>query len=393
MYAERTMGDRADTGSAAATARPRARKRSRVWLELYSVALVLVGIAGGIVIMGTKIFPHQLIVDTYLYLRPTRPSAESMAILREELPFTLKVRSPEAAAAARHYLVDHIWGQPEPPRVMPSRVVRNWTEPQYRLAGAARVDRIELSQEYGIDSIMLHFIPERPNNRLVLYHQGHEDEVVARAYVERLLRDGYSVMSLNMPLWGLNPKPRTRLPGLGTFRLDDHQKLAYARPAQGRPMRYFLDPVLAALNYVEREYHYDDVAMMGLSGGGWTTTLAAAIDSRIRRSFPVAGTSPMTTWSASNWGDYEQSVPALYSYVSYLDLYVLGTLGGRRQFHILNRYDNCCFVGEQLDAYRGEVANVARSLGGSFDGMIDDSHREHVVSDVAMDRIIAELAR
>ena len=33
--------------------------------------------------------------------------------------------------------------------------------------------------------------------------------------------------------------------------------------------------------------------MAGLSGGGWTTTLYAAIDPSIRYSFPVAGTIPL----------------------------------------------------------------------------------------------------
>lgn len=32
-------------------------------------------------------------------------------------------------------------------------------------------------------------------------------------------------------------------------------------------------------------------------------------------------------------------------------------------------------------------------MGGSFDGMVDDSLREHVVSRAAIDRIVAELAR
>lgn len=342
--------------------------------------------------MGAKVFPHGLIVDTYLYFRPPGPSKESRATLRDELSHTLRVRTPETVADARRFLIDHVWAQPEPPRIFPTRVLRDWAEPAYRdFTGLARVDRLELQQEYGIDSILLHFIPERSNNRLVLYHQGHEDRVVARRDVQRLLDEGYSVISINMPLFGINPTPRSRLPGLGTLLLDDHQKLAYARPAQGRPLRFFIDPVIAALNYVEREHDYSEIAMIGFSGGGWTTTIAAAIDERIRRSFPVAGTSPMTTWDG-HWGDYEQNVPSLYSQVSYLDLYVLGTTGGRHQTQILNRYDTCCFPGEQLDIYREEVAKVANSLGGSFDGMIDDSHREHVVSRAAIEKIIGELA-
>jgi hypothetical protein len=32
--------------------------------------------------------------------------------------------------------------------------------------------------------------------------------------------------------------------------------------------------------------------MLGLSGGGWSTTLAAAVDPRIQLSFPTAGSVP-----------------------------------------------------------------------------------------------------
>lgn len=65
----------------------------------------------------------------------------------------------------------------------------------------------------------------------------------------------------------------------------------------------------------------------------------------------------------------------------------------RNQVQVLNRYDSCCFPGVRLDIYRDEVSKVAASMGGSFDGMVDDSLREHVVSRAAIDRIVAELAR
>ena len=37
---------------------------------------------------------------------------------------------------------------------------------------------------------------------------------------------------------------------------------------------------------------YEDVYLAGLSGGGWSTTFAAAIDPRIVASFPIAGSVP-----------------------------------------------------------------------------------------------------
>ena len=89
------------------------------------------------------------------------------------------------------------------------------------------------------------------------------------------------------------------------------------------------------LNEVTQGGAYQDVIMIGHSGGGWTTTLAAAIDPRIRLSFPVAGSLPLYLQEGpcGITADYEQVVPSLYrDRASYLDLYVLGSVGaGRRQ--------------------------------------------------------------
>ena len=59
-------------------------------------------------------------------------------------------------------------------------------------------------------------------------------------------------------------------------------------------MRYFLEPVVLAVNYAVNVLKYKHIAMVGLSGGGWTTTIAAAIDSRITLSMPIAGSMPKT---------------------------------------------------------------------------------------------------
>lgn len=43
---------------------------------------------------------------------------------------------------------------------------------------------------------------------------------------------------------------------------------------------------------------------MGKSGGGWTTTVSAALDPRIRVSFPIAGSIPLN-FQHTSW-DFEQ---------------------------------------------------------------------------------------
>ena len=56
-------------------------------------------------------------------------------------------------------------------------------------------------------------------------------------------------------------------------------------------LRYFLEPAYLTVNYA-KAHGYEWVGIAGLSGGGWSTTVAAAIDKRIDASFPIAGSTP-----------------------------------------------------------------------------------------------------
>ena len=54
-------------------------------------------------------------------------------------------------------------------------------------------------------------------------------------------------------------------------------------------MRYFLEPVVLVVNYAVEVLKYKHIVMAGLSGGGWTTTIAAVPSLRpplFRRSKP-----------------------------------------------------------------------------------------------------------
>ena len=130
------------------------------------------------------------------------------------------------------------------------------------------------------------------------------------------------------------------------------------------------------------------VNMIGISGGGWTTTVCAAVDTRIKHSYPVAGTLPFYLRSDSqrDWGDYEQTLPDLYNIANYLELYVLGAFGkGRAQIQLLNKYDSCCFAGIKYRTYEHTMKEMMRSLGrGKFEIFLDDSHKDHKISDESL---------
>jgi hypothetical protein len=289
------------------------------------------------------------------------------------------VKTADDVARRRQALIDFIWGAPGmPARALPT-VERNDKSPVGGLTDLARVDTLIVPMEAGKKGYAHHFIPNRPNARLVVLHHGHassfnddptpEDlSYGMRRTIDGLLTDGYSVLAVYMPHV---VKFSTRLT------VDDHGKVSHddlfkqIKLKHGSPMKFFLEPVAVCLHYLKTRSaaddfpEYRDFSMAGLSGGGWTTVVYAAIDPTIRLSFPVAGSMPLYLWPR-NWagytlGDGEQTLAAFYRIAGYPDLYVLGSHGpGRRQVHVLNRLDDCCF-GE------GQHKDRARELGMTYD--------------------------
>jgi pimeloyl-ACP methyl ester carboxylesterase len=93
--------------------------------------------------------------------------------------------------------------------------------------------------------------------------------------------------------------------------------------------RYFVEPVILTINYAKKVLGYKRIIMMGLSGGGWTTTMAAALDPRIELSIPVAGSIPCSFDHTSI--DFEQFCERPYNQVcDYECQYVLASLEASR---------------------------------------------------------------
>ena len=163
--------------------------------------------------------------------------------------------------------------------------------------------------------------------------------------------------------------------------------------------RFFLEPVALTINYAHR-LGYKRVVMMGKSGGGWTTTLYAAIDARVAASFPIAGSIPLEfhhiSWDfeqkprAEDRGWYLTQLPR----GDYERLYALAALEpGRFSLQVLHQDDPCCFYGRdrhlRIAGYdRRVAAELEAAGGGRFSTAITDWNVHAVCQ---MDRaVIAE---
>ena len=166
------------------------------------------------------------------------------------------------------------------------------------------------------------YLPLVGNDRLAIVHQGHSDLLGSnglREVADDLIERGYAVLLAGMP---------GRAGNRGS---PDHGSYTSLRP--------FVAHVNAALNALPQ---YQHVTMIGLSGGGWTTTVYSAIDERIDLSIDVAGSLPMHLRAPTAPIDWEQV--KITEEATYQELYLLATSGGRKRIHILNRFDSCCFA-------------------------------------------------
>lgn len=319
----------------------------------------------------------------------------------------------------RQALVNFVWGAGGfPSGKLPSSVTLNVPSPVGGLNNLSRVDKLVIGMDAGQQGLAYHFIPQRQNSRLVIVHHGHactfDDDPSSsdagygmQRTINGLLTDGYSVLAVYMP--HLNPFDCGLVSHDALF--TDPQ---YA-PAQGSPMQYFLEPTAVSLNYLKTRSaadgfpSYQDYNMVGLSGGGWTTTVYAAIDPTIKFSIPVAGTMPIYNRAGGSYGDTEQLLDAFYQIAGYPDLYVLGSYGaGRKQVWLLNRRDDCCF-GDNPSLYQDpqgrsweqvvrdyeyQVRITLYNLGSSgfFRLEIDEAAPSHMISwNAVVNQILSEL--
>src|SRR5437016_1904994 len=195
----------------------------------------------------------------------------------------ITVHSAREVAQKRRALIQYLWGaQGFPERRLPDSVITNVASPVKQLGHLARLDELRMDLAPGLQGLAYHFIPQRPNFELVVVHHGHactlDDDPSPndvgyglQRTIDALLREGYGVLGVFMP--HMRPGDCT----------GGHDAM-FQLKTTGSPMKYFLEPTALSLNYLKRRSRADHFPkyrtfhITGLSGGGWTTTIYAAID-------------------------------------------------------------------------------------------------------------------
>ena len=327
----------------------------------------------------------------------------------------ITISDSTGAALLRKRVIDYLWASKGLPAKLPSSVSTISTPSWVSALGSTNlhhVEKMDILMDYGMHSYAYLMVPTVSVNRLMIYHHGHDGNVGTgeagwNTATRRFLDKGYAVLMFWLPTLGENSRTAYNVPGRGTVNLGTNQAghntmsatLEYPQGRDGSFIRFFIEPIVVGVNYARNVRGYREIDMMGISGGGWATDMCAAIDPRIRYSFPTAGSYPLYLRIGVNgWGDAEQHWTAMYDtqkggVASWLDIYILGGYGlGRGKVQLLNELDSCCFSGTYYRDYESYVTGAVAHLGeGFFDVHPYQWSGHHGVRSSEVDAVISVL--
>lgn len=242
----------------------------------------------------------------------------------------------------------------------------------------SRVDQITVStQRGGVSRVHLCYPAASPalhavRNRLILMHNGHSESYLSdrnpgtgSAYLMyRLLRQGYHVLSPCMPTDGWNASQSFTKLDSTPVTISNHD-FSVLETDGAKPLRFFVDGSLVAINYVLNLFGWTYVDAVGISGGGWTIDFISSLDTRIRRSIPVFGSLPfylrLAAGGPGDNGDWEQSSNGPWWTIlgDYESTYILNCIdNGRKRIQCLGMTDTifpAATILPQISAYQAFV--------------------------------------
>ena len=197
---------------------------------------------------------------------------------------------------------------------------------------------------------------KKKSNKLLIYNQGHGGNPYNFSYFikikEKFKTEGYDVMSLSMTGLGYNKNENINFPNINKkFNAENHETYSTyfdEKFSNKEPLSLMLSGNYFLIKNMIKKNDYKEVVMIGISGGGWYTTLLSSVITNINTSYSFAGTIPLIFRLYNDYGDWEQVESSLYDKVSYNTLYILSTLDennkpNRNHYQIYNSEDSCCF--------------------------------------------------
>ena len=367
-------------------------------LVLIPSLIVLIGIIFifGLTVGVYKIFPYEIFDSSADLIKKETSIKNNQFITQTDLNSLVKIDKESSIDQKRNDLIEFFWNVGSLERVQHDgqlpEVESDISDSRYsNFQNLKQIDKLTIEMEHGINSVSYLLLPEKSNEKLILYHHGHDgDFLLGNDTIQFFLERDFTVLAMTMPLVGMNNQPIIEIDGFGEMHLISHDQFSLLEQNTFNPMKLFIHPIQVNLNFLDKEYDFKRYSIIGLSGGGWTAVVYSAIDDRITDSFSVAGSIPFyLRVDERDIGDYEQTNVDLYKIANYLEIYVLSGYGNdRKHIQIFNKNDPCCFSGYGYETYEYFIDNKLAQLGkGSFQIFLDDTHNQHKISNTALEHI------
>ena len=360
--------------------------------------IVLMGIVFifGLTVGVYKIFPYEILDSSADLIKKETSVENNQFITQTDLNSLVKIDKESSIDQKRNDLIEFFWNVGSLERVQHDgqlpEVESDISDSRYsNFQNLKQIDKLTIEMEHGINSVSYLLLPEKSNEKLILYHHGHDgDFLLGNDTIQFFLERDFTVLAMTMPLVGMNNQPIIEIDGFGEMHLISHDQFSLLEQNTFNPMKLFIHPIQVNLNFLDKEYDFKRYSIIGLSGGGWTGLVYSAIDDRISDSFSVASSVPFyLRVDVRDIGDYEQTNIDLYRIANYLELYILAGYGDdRKHVQIFNKNDPCCYSGIGYESYEFFIKDKLAKLGkGNFQILVDDTHSEHKVSNTMLEYI------
>ncbi len=351
----------------------------------------------GVFVGVYKFFPYSELNNLKSQFEKNSNELDNSLLDPVDVDNMISIQNTNDLEEKRKELIQFIWKTNSIPKQLPDIIDRNISDERFTsIPNLKQIDKLTIEMNHGLSSVVYIFLPENSNGQTILYHQGHAGGFVnGKSSIQKFLENGFSVASFSMPLVGLNNQPTVELENIGPIKLLKHNQFVLLESEKFSSMSYFFTPLSVTLNYLSETHKMNDFHMVGISGGGWTTTVYPALDTRIIKSFSIAGSLPLSLRNVvEDVGDYEQFHPQFYSIANYFEIYLISSSGeNRKHMQIFNKFDPCCFSIDSIDLLKNSMTTqMSKFESGTFDIIIDDTHNEHKISESIITLIINEIS-
>ena len=230
-----------------------------------------------------------------------------------------------------------------------------------------------------------------PANCLQIYVQGHSGDPWQWDYHNELvaLANARNCDFLSMAMFGRPPNsqwltvPSGKYPSeTASFNTSRHGNITLfydQEIPEVDPLALMLSPHFYQIKALMDDY--DNVSIMGISGGGWYSVWMAALIEDIDNTISYAGSMPMVyRTTGAFFGDHEEYASPIYRDVDYWQLYLLGSYRSgapeaRKYYLVYNSLDPCCYMEPSASHFKDVAGQI---YPGNVKVVIDQSDKHQM---------------